>query len=281
MRRSASTLWAVCEGTRYPPLRKQVGGVYQRCGFFWKFRPPAGKWEQLFLGYKEGKITNVLQQPGTVASVIDDNLTQTPEDRAQLTQLQQGGDRALAEVMAEHAPRLRRIVELRMDGHLPGRVDVADVLQEAYLESQKRLSRYLAAPAVPVFVWLRGVVLETLIGIHRRHLGAQMRDAGRDVSLLSGSPTANSTIMAGWLAGSMTSPSRAAIRAETVRQIEQALGELEEIDREVLILRHFEQLTNDEVAAALRVKKAAASRRYMRALTRFRAVLLAIPGFEP
>jgi RNA polymerase sigma-70 factor (ECF subfamily) len=124
--------------------------------------------------------------------------------------------------------------------------------------------------------------MDTLIDVHRRHLGAQMRNAGRDVSLLvSRSPQASSMALAAYLAGSLTSPSRAAVREETAQQIERALAEMDEIDREVLILRHFEQLTNDEVAAALGVKKAAASRRYMRALTRFREVLLAIPGFEP
>jgi RNA polymerase sigma-70 factor, ECF subfamily len=206
----------------------------------------------------------------------------TPADQTQVTRLLDGGDQALADVMAEHSSRLRRIVELRVDPRLSGRVDVADVLQEAFLEARKRLPRYLAEPSMPVFLWLRGVVLETLIDFHRRHLGAQMRDASRDVSLLTApSPLASSVALAAYLAGSLTSPSRAAIRAETVQQIETALAEMDEIDREVLILRHFEQLTNDEVATALGVKKAAASRRYMRALTRFRKVLLAIPGFEP
>jgi RNA polymerase sigma-70 factor, ECF subfamily len=204
------------------------------------------------------------------------------DDQTQLTRLRSGGDQALADVLAEHASRLRQIVELRVDPRLSGRVDAADVLQEAFLEARKRLQRYLDEPGVPVFVWIRGVVLDTLIDFHRRHLGAQMRDAGRDVSLLrAASPQASSVALAAYLAGSLTSPSRAAIREETVGQIERALAEMDEIDREVLILRHFEQLTNDEVAAAVGVKKAAASRRYIRALTRFRAALLAIPGFEP
>lgn len=193
-----------------------------------------------------------------------------------------GGDQALADVLAEHTPRLRQIVELRLDPRLLGRVDAADVLQEAFLEARKRLPRYLDEQGVPVFLWIRGVVLDTLIDFHRRHLGAQMRDAARDVSLLSyRSPQASSVALAAHLAGSLTSPSRAAIREETARQIEAALAEMDEIDREVLVLRHFEQLSNDEVAAAVGVKKAAASRRYMRALVRFREVLLAIPGFEP
>lgn len=206
----------------------------------------------------------------------------TPEDLTQIDRLRQGGDQALAHTLTEQTPRLNRIAEMRLDPRLSGRVDVGDVLQEVFLEARKRLDRYLSEPAVSVFVWLRGIVMDTLIDFHRRHLGAQMRDAGRDVSLLAwGSPQASSAVLAAYLAGSITSPSRAAIREETARQIETALADMDEIDREVLILRHFEQLTNDEVAAALGVKKAAASRRYMRALARFRTVLLAIPGFEP
>ena len=108
-----------------------------------------------------------------------------------------------------------------------------------------------------------------------------MRDAALEVSLGAPVPQASSVALAAYLAGSLTSPSQAAIREETARQVETALADLDEIDREVLVLRHFEQLTNDEAAAALGIKKAAASRRYMRALTRFRTVLLAIPGFEP
>ncbi len=205
-----------------------------------------------------------------------------PDDSVQITRLISQGDEALAEAMAQHAPRLQQAVELRVDPRLAGRLDTADVLQEAFLEARKRLSRYLADPSVPIFVWLRGVVLDTLIDLHRRHLGAKMRDAGQEISLhRSANAQASSVALAAYLMGDLTSPSQAAIREETARQIEAALADMDEIDREVLILRHFEQLTNDEVAAVVGVKKAAASRRYMRALARFRTVLLTIPGFEP
>ncbi|MFO0892677.1 MAG: sigma-70 family RNA polymerase sigma factor [Isosphaeraceae bacterium] len=203
------------------------------------------------------------------------------EMQASIDRLRRGGDRGLAEAMAEHGPRLRPIVELRLDPRLAGRLDAADVLQEAFLEASKRLPRYLDEASVPVFVWLRGIVLDTLADFHRRHIGAKMRDAGREVSLQQPmAPQASSVVLAAWLAGSFTSPSQAAIREETARQIDEVLSGMDPIDREVLILRHFEQLTNDEVAAALGVKKAAASRRYMRALSRFREVLLRAPGFE-
>ena len=203
------------------------------------------------------------------------------DDQSQMARLASHGDEALAEVMAQLAPRLQQAVELRVDPRVAGRVDTADVLQEAFLEARKRLSRYLAEPRVPLFVWLRGVVLDTLIDFHRRHLGAKMRDAGQEISLhRSAAAQASSVALAAYLMGDLTSPSQAAIREETARQIEIVLAGMDEIDREVLILRHFEQLTNDEVAAVMGVKKAAASRRYLRALDRFRTVLEAIPGFE-
>jgi RNA polymerase sigma-70 factor (ECF subfamily) len=203
------------------------------------------------------------------------------DESSQIARLTSHGDQALADAMAEYAPRLHHAVELRVDPRVVGRVDAADVLQEAFLEARKRLPRYLSDPSVPVFVWLRGVVLDTLIDFHRRHLGAKMRDAGQEVSLhRHATPDASSVALAACLIGDLTSPSQAAIREETARQIEVALAGMDEIDREVLILRHFEQMTNDEVAAVVGVKKAAASRRYMRALARFRQVLLAIPGFE-
>jgi RNA polymerase sigma-70 factor, ECF subfamily len=203
------------------------------------------------------------------------------DDPLQIEKLVSQGDQALAEAIAQHAPRLQQAIELRIDPRLAGRIDAADVLQEAFLEARKRLARYLAEQRVPLFVWLRGVVLDTLIDFHRRHLGAKMRDAGQEVSLhRSATAQASSVALAACLMGDLTSPSQAAMREETAHQIETALADMDEVDREVLILRHFEQLSNDEVAAIVGVKKAAASRRYMRALTRFRRVLLAIPGFE-
>lgn len=200
-----------------------------------------------------------------------------PTSDSSITRLREAGPQALAEALSLYAERLERIIDLRLDPRLSGRVDASDVLQEAYLEACKRLPRYLAEPRVSVFVWLRGVSLDTLIHVHRRHL-ADMRHAGRDVSLHAGAgPQASSVSMASWLVGDLTSPSQAAIRDETARKIEQVLATMDEIDREVLILRHFEQLSNDEVASVIGVKKAAASRRYMRALARFREALENLP----
>ena len=202
-------------------------------------------------------------------------------DDSGIERLRASGDEELGVLFEEYADRLDRIIDLRLDARLTGRVDPADVVQETFLEAQKKLPRYLDNATVPVFVWLRGVALDTLIHVHRRHL-AQMRDAGLDVSIHGHAENAgvSSQSLAGWLVGDLTSPSQAVQREETVAKVAEALEGLDEIDREVLVLRHFEQLSNDEVAAIVGVKKAAASRRYTRALVRFKEAVAGLPGFD-
>lgn len=202
-------------------------------------------------------------------------------DKSLVETLRQFGEQRLAEVLSANFERLLRIVDLRLDPRLAGRLDAADVVQEAFLAARERLPRYLREPRVPVFVWLRGVLLDALVDIHRRHLGAKMRDAGREVPLPQAvAPDATSVSLAACLIADLTSPSQAAIREETARKIEEVLEGMDPIDREVLILRHFEQLSNDEVAGVLGVKKAAASRRYTRAVIRFREVVEGISGLR-
>jgi len=198
----------------------------------------------------------------------------------QIEDLRRNGQQCLAEAFSRYQDRLERIVDLRLDPRLSGRVDAADVVQEAFIEASKRLPRFLENPTVSVFVWVRGVTLDTLIHVHRRHL-AKMRDAGREVSLSLGpTPQVSSISLAGWLVADLTSPSQAAMRDEVAKKVEEVLEAMDEIDREVLILRHFEQLSNDEVASIVGVKKAATSRRYIRALKRFREVMESVPGFD-
>ncbi len=203
------------------------------------------------------------------------------DEDLQIARLREAGEQALAEALLHERERLHRIVELRMDAKLSGRVDPGDVLQETFLEARKRLPRYLDNPSVPVFVWLRGVTLDTLIHIHRRHIEAQRRDVGHEVSIQATAAHASSAAnLARSLLAGDTSPSNAVLREERHQMLERALLVLDEIDREVLTMRHFEQLSNDEVAQILGVKKAAASRRYTRALEHIRLVLQALPGFE-
>jgi RNA polymerase sigma-70 factor (ECF subfamily) len=191
----------------------------------------------------------------------------------------QGEEAALAELFARHRGRLRQMVRLRLDRRLQGRVDPSDVLQDAYVDLAGKLPEYASRPAVPFFLWLRLVVGERLLRVHRHHLGAAMRDAGREVSLHRGAlPEASSASLAAQLLGQMTSASRAALRAEMQLLLQEAINGMHPIDREVIALRHFEELTNDEVAAVLNLTKAAASKRYVRAMLRLKAAVGGTPG---
>ena len=205
---------------------------------------------------------------------------ETADPRELLRRAGAGDSQALSELFTRYRDRLRWMVRLRLNRRLQGRVDPSDVIQEAYLEISKNLPEYLRDPKMPFFLWLRYITGQKLIAIHRRHLGAQMRDADQEVSLYRGAlPEANSASLAAHLLGHLTSASRAAIRAEEQVQVQDALNSLEPIDREILALRHFEMLSNEEIAQVLGIKKSAASNRYMRALRRMKGILAAIPGF--
>jgi RNA polymerase sigma-70 factor (ECF subfamily) len=192
----------------------------------------------------------------------------------------QGGDPdALEAFFLHHRRRLRAMVELRLDWSLRGRLDPSDVLQDAYIDLARRVGEYVRDPRVPPFVWLRLVVAERLINLHRHHLGAQMRDPAREVSLYRGAmPGASSAALAAHLLGQHTSPSEAALRAERTLKLQEALNALDPIDREVLALRYFEQLSRSEAAEVLGISEEAAAKRYVRALKRLKAALASLPG---
>ena len=191
----------------------------------------------------------------------------------------QGDSRAWQLLMTENRDRLRRMVSLRMDRRLQGRVDPSDVIQESFIDAARRLPEYAKNPSIPFFVWLRRLTGQRLMEQHRRHLGAQARDASRDVSLYDGAfPEATTADLTANLFGEFTSPSQAVIRIEQKKRLQDALESLEPIDREILVLRHFEQLTNGEVCEVLSIDKSAASKRYIRAMERLKDVLIAMPG---
>ena len=190
-----------------------------------------------------------------------------------------GDQEALAEIFARHRDRLRRMVELRLDRRLQARLDPSDVIQDACLEVAQRLEDYLKEPNLPLFLWLRLVVGEQLINLHRHHLGTQMRDAGLEVSLYRGAlPEASSAALAAQLLGKHTSPTQAAVRAERLLRIQEALNSLDPLDREIISLRHFEQLSRAESAQALGIEESAASKRYIRALKRLKSILADMAG---
>ena len=180
----------------------------------------------------------------------------------------------LAAVFAEERERLRQTVMLRLNPRLLGRVDADDVLQESFLASQKRLEHY-KADTTSAFVWVRRIVLQTLADISRRHLGALMRSVARErLFTTDGDDGATAQHLALFLVATGTSPMSAAARSEAVEQIVAAIERMSPIDQEILTLRHFEELSNGEVAEVLGLHKAAATNRYLRAMERLRAVLI-------
>lgn len=200
----------------------------------------------------------------------------SPEDR-----LRTGDPVAAGEVFTQFRDRLKKMVKLRLDRRLQGRLDASDVLQEAFLDVQKKLPDF-AAKGLPAYLWLRLVTAERLLILHRHHLGTQMRAAGAEVSLCAGGvPHASTHSLANLLLGRLTSPTQAAVRAERQVRLQEALNAMDALDREILALRHFEELSNNEAAAVLGLTKTAASNRYLRALKRLKDALAALPGLGP
>lgn len=186
-----------------------------------------------------------------------------------------------AKRFTEHRPRLKQMLQFRMDPRLRARTDLSDVLQEAYIEAFQRLDHFAKRPDMSFYLWLRQVTIQRMIDVHRRHLVAGKRDVRQEVSLAffdsqSASASAN---LARHIVDAVISPSQLVVRREMLEQLESTLESLESLDREVLALRHFEELGNGEVAELLGISEAAASNRYVRALSRLRKLLEQIPDF--
>ncbi len=188
----------------------------------------------------------------------------------------QGDQQALGELFDLHRDRLRRMVHLRLDRRLHGRIDASDVIQETYLEAMKSFPNYEHKSESSFFMWLRCLTGRKLMDLHRYHLGA-LRDARREVTLYRGPmPSATSEALAANLLGHFTSPTEAAVRAERRLRLQEALNRMSLMDREVLALRHFEQLTNAETAVALGIQESAASKRHFQAMKRLKEILKTI-----
>ncbi len=190
-----------------------------------------------------------------------------------------GGDsQALAELFSQEHERLWRLIHFRLAEPLRGRLQPEDVLQEAFLAANQRLEHYADSPATSPFIWLRMIVSQTLTDLYRQHLVAQRRNAACEVSLdATPYPEATSASVANHLVGTFTSPSGAAARADLIGLVQSAIEQMDSIDREVLALRHFEELTNSEVSEALGIDQKAASIRYVRALRRLKEIMAQIP----
>jgi RNA polymerase sigma-70 factor, ECF subfamily len=185
--------------------------------------------------------------------------------------LSAGDPSALGELIERERARLLRTVGLRLDPRLGRRLSPDDLLQDAWLAARTRLVHYGAGGFTRPFTWLRLVVLQTLCDAHRHHLGAQARDARNEVAMEG--PVVGSGALALQLSGTLPTPSKATLKQEALGGLTEALERLGPADREVIALRHFEDLTNEEVAEALGIEGKAASIRYVRALRRLKQEL--------
>jgi RNA polymerase sigma-70 factor (ECF subfamily) len=166
-----------------------------------------------------------------------------------------------------------------MDTRLRGRIDAADVVQEAFVAASANCEVYFRERSVPLFLWLRGIVSNKLLELHRHHLGARMRDAKRERTIEAPRAWDDTTaVLCAHLTGHLTSPSMAVRRDEIKTRLAAALDKMDATDREVLTLRHFEQLTNAEAAQVVGIQERAAAKRYLRALERLKRILSDLPG---
>ncbi len=186
---------------------------------------------------------------------------------------QQGNERAVNQLLEVHRESLRNMVRLRLDRQIAKRVDASDVVQDVMLEAAQRMREYLLDPRIPFHLWLRQLAKDRMIDLHRRH-HALRRSVDREQPLaLTGMPDQSSMDLAAQLADGQLTPAAASIRKELEQRFLDAIDLLDEHDREIIIMRHVEQLSNSDVSAALNLTPAAAGMRHFRALQRLRTLL--------
>lgn len=199
---------------------------------------------------------------------------QLPEQTEIIARLKADREEALADMFSLVRERLKRIVDFRLDYRLGGRVSQSDVLQDTYVRAAQRIDSYLSKPDMPFFVWLRLEVSQRLLEIHRFHFGADKRDVRREVKITRPSEEGGTSMaLAAHLVAQMTSASELFQKAQQIEALEKTLSEMNELDREVIALRHFEELSNVEAAEVLDISTAAASKRYLRALKRLKEIM--------
>jgi RNA polymerase sigma-70 factor (ECF subfamily) len=195
-----------------------------------------------------------------------------------LTQARDGDPAAVDQLLARYREPVRRMIDLRLDHAIAPRVDASDVVQEVLLEASRRLSEYLQHGSMPFHLWLRHIARDHLIDAHRRHRAAQRRSVDRERSLAPALSDDSSLHIAGELIDRELTPATAALRHEMQQRFQSVLANLDDDDREIILMRHFEQLSNQETAAALGLTEAAAGMRHLRAIRRLRTLLA--PGLE-
>jgi RNA polymerase sigma-70 factor (ECF subfamily) len=187
-----------------------------------------------------------------------------------LQQVSRGSRPALDELLARHRPAIRWLVELRLDPKLRQRLDPSDVVQETQAEAVRRIDAYLRDRPVPFALWLRRIAYDRLIMLRRKHVDAGRRAVTRDLPL----PDRSSVELGRRLLAHSATPSEQLVRRELGERVRQAIAGLDESDREIILMRNYEGLTNQEIAQLLDIEPSAASRRYGRALLRLRVALV-------
>jgi len=204
----------------------------------------------------------------------------TPETQELLEQARQGDAGAVERLLTTHREPLRRMIGLRLDPALAARVDASDIVQDVLLEAHRRLQDYLRKPAMPFHLWLRHIAKDHIIDAHRHERLAQRRSIDREQSLHAHRPDESSFDWAAQFFDQELTPASAAMRQEMERKVQEAIERLDEDDREIILMRYVEQLSNQDVAQALELTEAAASMRCLRAVRRLQALLLS-PGEGP
>lgn len=199
---------------------------------------------------------------------------QTAETQELLKKAQLGDAGAQEQLLARHRESLRHMIGLRLDRAIAPRVDASDIVQEVLIEASDRLAGYLQHPAMPFHLWLRHIARDHLIDAHRRHRLAQRRSVDREQSMRPAWTDRSSLDLAANLIDRELTPATAAIRQEFEARFQEVLAQLNDDDREMILMRHFEQLSNQEVATALGLSEAAAGMRHLRALRKLREFLM-------
>lgn len=192
-----------------------------------------------------------------------------------IKQAQAGDASAINGLLEHHRNAVRHLVRIRLDRKVQQRVDVSDVVQDVMIEANRRLADFLREMPMPFHLWVRQIAKDRIIDTHRKHRGSAKRSVDREQKLGAQRPVDQSSIDLGaQLCDPNITPSEAAAREEMGRRVEQAIGELPDVDAEMMIMRHYEQLSNQEVAQILGLSEPAASMRYLRAVRRLREILL-------
>ena len=213
------------------------------------------------------------------ACPTNDNMTKSiwpdAENTADLLrEVKDGDSQAVERLLARHRESLHRMIELRMDQRIKRRVDVSDVVQDVLIEANRRLKDYLQNPGMAFHLWIRQIAKDRLIDAHRRHRVSAKRSIDREQpSFVRGAVDQSSLDVVAQLSDPAMTPAAAASQRELAAQVETVIARLGESDREIILMRHYEQLNNGEIAAALGLSEPAASMRYLRAIRRLREML--------